>query len=1249
MTDILGIGSSGLTAYRKLLETTGNNITNANTQGYVRRDVVLASMGEAQMLPTTKIAASGSGVSVDLVRRASDAFLQSQVRNALAREAKSQVLAEGLVKLEKAVIAPEHNIGSTVQEFFAKVQDLTLSPSSTSMRLTLIDAGQRVAERFRVTASNIRDEITSSEASMKTTIDAMNSISAQLASLNREIIRSGSGPQKLNDLLDQRDKLLTDIAKLANVTVTEKSTGEIALYLGDSPSGPQLINFDRSFDIGMEVDGDRVDIIYDPYGSGSLTNQLTSGAIAGQRNFRAEALKLLANVNRLAVGFADAVNTQHKQGIDLKGVPGKELFSTESIVAEPAKLNRGSAKVNVQIEAAADLTAGTYTLRYDKINDQWSVRSDATGASTFGMPPLRLEGLAFSVEGVPFDGDVFLTQPLADAALGMHFLTDDPAAIAASMPLYVDASPNNSASGELSLNQWAIKVPAPSTPPSLLSLFDMQNGDTLAFRRDGNAFTIPSGARNTTLSSVGNVSAAHFTPELFNIAPGSNSGSARLNVKSQSTNFAPNGSYQARFDGTTGQWSVTSDDTGKAIKGTAAVIIDGNEFTFTGNAADGDTFRIEAFPGFGKRLQTEIKLNLELSNAEGAIAPFALNLKTDDRSLEGIANAINEAAFAQNYSNAVFASVANGTLSINGLSDYVIQSASLSGKDSNQAFSSIAAAIEKPLEGAQIQILTTEGRELLTSDMAGWRGVNIQKHVSPVEIEPVVVGQQIPPFSCVIKVQGEPLRDAPLKGDDGSVVAGGVYALDLAGARPIRLAGRDIEGKDNNGIIDCFFDHLNQQAALRSWSGKTIDFSKSAVEKVRFRITIDGEANDVTFVRAKNDQGLLLSTGRFDIDGPTPLNLSIVSDGEPKGHLVFTLPKKIGTKAPDIEISGAQASDLGLIEPLKARITASGKLMDGVAFPQSLRVQVGDAQPTNVLIHGTTGSDASGVSWSLVDGRLMIEALSTSINVVPSNEVERDSAARLGFLATDLNVSKVINNKGEKSLQISSSVASSSAFANASASISRIGTTIRFTDEVPEDLIVVLKTLNADSQRVISARFPADLVRQEPKLGDLDVRVVDNSHLEITDAISGHVVATRTYVVGEPLQYLGLNFTLKAPITTGDRFKIRWDDSRTGDNRNIVAMTQLQEDDIFGEKRGSFQDVYSATAAKLGNTSQSAATDMGIAGKAASDLQSVYDAKTGVSLDKEASDLIRYQQAYQAAAQVVSTARTMFDTILKII
>ena len=79
MPDILGIGSSALSAYRKQLEATGSNIVNANTEGYKRRTVALRSSGDSSMLPTSAPSISGSGVNIDRVVRASDQYLEQQL------------------------------------------------------------------------------------------------------------------------------------------------------------------------------------------------------------------------------------------------------------------------------------------------------------------------------------------------------------------------------------------------------------------------------------------------------------------------------------------------------------------------------------------------------------------------------------------------------------------------------------------------------------------------------------------------------------------------------------------------------------------------------------------------------------------------------------------------------------------------------------------------------------------------------------------------------------------------------------------------------------------------------------------------------------------------------------------------------------------------------------------------------------------------------------------------------------------
>jgi flagellar hook-associated protein 1 FlgK len=116
----------------------------------------------------------------------------------------------------------------------------------------------------------------------------------------------------------------------------------------------------------------------------------------------------------------------------------------------------------------------------------------------------------------------------------------------------------------------------------------------------------------------------------------------------------------------------------------------------------------------------------------------------------------------------------------------------------------------------------------------------------------------------------------------------------------------------------------------------------------------------------------------------------------------------------------------------------------------------------------------------------------------------------------------------------------------------------------------------------------------------------------------------------------------------GDVFNVINDPTRTGDNRNAIRIAELATKSIFGPKQGTFQSVYTSVAAEMGSTVSSASMVASSSKQQASDLQSAYEAKTGVNLDREASDLIRYQQAYQAAAQVVSTARDLFQTILKI-
>jgi len=109
------------------------------------------------------------------------------------------------------------------------------------------------------------------------------------------------------------------------------------------------------------------------------------------------------------------------------------------------------------------------------------------------------------------------------------------------------------------------------------------------------------------------------------------------------------------------------------------------------------------------------------------------------------------------------------------------------------------------------------------------------------------------------------------------------------------------------------------------------------------------------------------------------------------------------------------------------------------------------------------------------------------------------------------------------------------------------------------------------------------------------------------------------------------------------------DTIRSGDNQNALLLAGLQQKALSNTTSGTFSDVYNTTMSNLGAASQSASTASTTASTLLSGLQNAYDSLTGVDMDTEAANLMRYQQDYSASAQVIQTAKTMFDAIQSIV
>jgi flagellar hook-associated protein 1 FlgK len=126
----------------------------------------------------------------------------------------------------------------------------------------------------------------------------------------------------------------------------------------------------------------------------------------------------------------------------------------------------------------------------------------------------------------------------------------------------------------------------------------------------------------------------------------------------------------------------------------------------------------------------------------------------------------------------------------------------------------------------------------------------------------------------------------------------------------------------------------------------------------------------------------------------------------------------------------------------------------------------------------------------------------------------------------------------------------------------------------------------------------------------------------------------------------GFSFRLVGTPTDGDVFTIENNVSGSGDNRNALAIAALQTEPLLAGGTASFQDSYAILVADAAVQTRQARAAADTEGTLLDQAVSARDGIQGVNLDEEAADLIRFQQAYQAAARVVQVADEVFQTLL---
>ncbi len=207
------------------------------------------------------------------------------------------------------------------------------------------------------------------------------------------------------------------------------------------------------------------------------------------------------------------------------------------------------------------------------------------------------------------------------------------------------------------------------------------------------------------------------------------------------------------------------------------------------------------------------------------------------------------------------------------------------------------------------------------------------------------------------------------------------------------------------------------------------------------------------------------------------------------------------------------------------------------------------------------------------------------------------------------------------------------------------GQRLTLTDLPDEELIIAIGDAGA---RRISMQY--DLLPENTAkiVQEITVKILDEDAgtIEFFDKSTGTSIASRTLDEENKTSALNFDVELEGILKSGDKFHLESNLTGVGDSRAMQDLVSLRTAEDRGDGRGGFQRLFANTVSKLGATVQSgkmSAEASSAISDASAEAESSY---TGVNLDAEASNLIQQQQAYQASARILQTARELFDTLL---
>ena len=1240
MSDINSIAAGAVANYQKALATVANNIANVDSEGYSRQEVSLSEN------TPTKFGTSffGTGARLDGVKRLYDGFIENSLRNSTSDLGQQGPMVDYSNRILNILGSETVGLTSALDQFFNSARELSTDPASLIRRTVFLSDSENLTSRFKDISSQMDLIVDETKEAINSDILKLNVYAEQLTLVNKQLAATKILTRQPLQLLDERDLILRNMAEVAKIKVNESPNGSVDVSLGANFAGGVIVSgldFDKLVATFDEANIGKVDLQLGQYQKTVETvSGIGGGSLGGMLSFRKTLLEpTFRELDDLAKTLVNEVNELHKKGLDLNGNKGKDFFRIDPelkvihselgsdvrlspVVIDPLAINAND------IEFQFDAEAGQVSnLTLDGQYRKGDVIEVTLNGSTikYTVPFLGIEDVGSMVDLEEIRDGLF---QFLDANYGQTLTltkeSDRQINIRSEEFGFFSLSPGTLSSEGLINTTTQRGLWQATDKASGIKVVGVEsiniNGLNIAFTgnpSDGeilylNSENRPAAGINVAIENPELVAAAgdfriidseenpsgvnaniDVDVNLIMEDQGSNINNVLVNQ-----NFGELDSIFKNYDKPTLppvsvipagfqdiQIIITPEDIDKPV--------DLQLLTRDGNHIAGNKF------GDKKVALEEERIGRKLTEVEQIPIRERAGREFLESAFEAEVGFVEGSSYSDKYFD-VFGPDSYRDMDVfYGLKalpdalpelglDHVIDS----GKFTLGATKSEPINRSEPGIGFTEETFTLNGKaltalEIATSDTM--EASDIRRWLKP----------QAEEFGIRVEASSE---------------------IKITSAQIIPRSGLKINGTQV----------LAEDTVLKSSTDDDVAAElrtrPDSIREIRDAINLQ---TSITGVAAymDTDGNLVLGnqTGKnIDIAGVSAANILGITAKEYFGELELTRL---------VDQARVFASEMDFTEGLTLNnviVGTEGSFSD----IDDVKDAINELAKTDYRLNQVTAYlDTSGalvIGTSNTDG--IVLAGKNVLNLSPGSYIRDLEQAKTTNDGLPAEIRLGFGSRGTPS------------------DLKRLGfdTSLYIKGSSPEDILVFA---DGDSSFSLAAAYKETEVDRIQLLRENPFEIVFNSdtRYQIIDKGTETILAERDFDILKGISYQNLKITLSGPPAMGDRYVVDGNIDGIGNNQNIIAISDLEKKKVTGVNQGlTLSEGYDGMVTSIGNYSQRASVSKEALKVIYDESVSKRDQVSGVSLDQEAADLVRYQQAYQASAKVMQTAGILFDAIVAI-